>query len=77
MNLITSEQDLISYLTSMRVGRQPKIAYVTTSLRRDVMAGEMQGKFIHEGQVHSFNFKSLGGGVYEASINGNLNEVKG
>lgn len=68
--LIQSKEDLISYLTSKQICSKspPKSALVSTRLRRIVMTDELQGKFIFKGSVKRFEFKSIGGGVYEASI---------
>ena len=69
--LIQSKEDLIQYLTTKRIASKspPESVNVTTKLRRVVMTDESQGKFVHKGRVRQFVFKSLGGGVYSASIN--------
>lgn len=68
--LIKNKDDLISYLTVKKIASKepPKSVNVTTRLRREVMTDDMQGSFIHNGRHRKFEFKSLGGGVYSASI---------
>lgn len=68
--LIQNKAELISYLTTKQIASKepPKSVNVTTKLRRIVMTDEMQGKFIHKGSSKTFEFKSVGGGVYVASI---------
>ena len=68
--LITSKADLISYLTTKKIAstKPPESVMVTTSLRRSILTDEMQGCFIHNGIHSKFDFKSIGGGVYKASI---------
>lgn len=68
--LITSKADLISYLTTKKIAssKPPESVMVTTSLRRKILTDENQGQFIHEGKFKYFDFKSIGGGVYKASI---------
>lgn len=72
--LITSKGDLISYLTTKKIAssKPPESVMVTTSLRRKVLTDEMQGRFIHNGKYSKFEFKSIGGGVYEVSISEGL-----
>ena len=43
---------------------------VNSSLRRKVLTGEGQGEFIIEGRVRRFEFKSLGGGVWQCNLSG-------
>jgi len=61
---------LISYLTTKKLASKslPESVNVSTSLRKQIMTDEMQGKFIHKGTVKVFKFDSLGGGVYKAYI---------
>ena len=68
--LIRHKQDLIEYLTTKRIAskKPPEHVNVTSSLRKSVLTDEMQGFFIHKGQHREFEFKSLGGGVYQAKI---------
>lgn len=68
--LITNKEDLISYLTTKKIAssKPPESVMVTTSLRRKVLTDEMQGRFIHNGKYSTIEFKSIGGGVYKASI---------
>ena len=68
--LIRTKEELISYLTTKRIASKipPKSVNVTTGLRKLVLTDEYQGKFINKGCVREFEFKSLGGGVYSASI---------
>lgn len=68
--LIKSKEDLICYLTSKQIAskKPPESVMVTTKIRREVLTDEYQGKFIHNGTVKRFSFKSIGGGVYEARI---------
>ena len=68
--LIQSREDLIFYLTNKQIASKepPKSVNVTTRLRRVIMTDEMQGRFIHKGTSKLFEFKSVGGGVYQASI---------
>lgn len=68
--LTTNKDDLISYLTTKKIAsnKPPESVMVTTSLRRKVLTDEMQGYFIHKGKHSKFDFKSIGGGVYKASI---------
>lgn len=68
--LIQSKGDLIFYLTNKQIASKepPKSVNVTTRLRRVVMTDELQGEFIHKGRSKQFEFKSLGGGVFQASI---------
>lgn len=68
--LITSKEDLISYLTTKKIASSepPRNVMVTSILRRKVLTDERQGRFIHKGRWSRFEFKSIGGGVYEASI---------
>ena len=41
--------------------------YVSTSIRKNTLCGERQGKITIDGTVRKFNFVGIGG-VYEASI---------
>lgn len=68
--LIRHKQDLIEYLTTKRIASKnpPKHVNVTSSLRKSVLTDEMQGFFVHEGRHREFEFKSMGGGVYQAKI---------
>ena len=68
--LIRHKQDLIEYLTTKRIASKnpPKHVNVTSSLRKSVLTDETQGFFIHKGQHREFEFKSMGGGVYQAKI---------
>lgn len=68
--LIQTKEDLIHYLTSKRICNRnpPESVNVTSQLRKKVMTGDLQCRFIHKGRVREFEFKSLGGGVYSASI---------
>ena len=68
--LIRHKQDLIEYLTTKRIANKnpPEHVNVTTALRKSVLTDETQGFFIHKGQHREFEFKSLGGGVYQAKI---------
>lgn len=68
--LIRHKQDLIEYLTTKRIASKnpPEHVNVTSSLRKSVLTDETQGFFIHKGQHREFEFKSMGGGVYRASI---------
>lgn len=70
MELITNKEDLISYLTTKKIAslKPPESVMVTTSLRRKILTDEMQGCFINNGKHCKFDFKSIGGGVYKASI---------
>jgi hypothetical protein len=68
--LIRTKEELISYLTTRQIASKepPKSVNVTTGLRKLVLTDERQGTFISKGCVREFEFKSLGGGVYLASI---------
>jgi hypothetical protein len=68
--LIQNKADLIAYLTTKKLARKepPKSVNVTASLRKLIMTDENQGRFVHNGLVKEFQFKSIGGGVYMASI---------
>lgn len=68
--LIQSKEDLVYYLTAKKIASKnpPERVNVTSALRKIVMTDERQGSFIHNGTCKSFEFKSLGGGVYSASI---------
>lgn len=68
--LIRNKQDLIWYLTTKKIASKnpPEYVNVTTALRKSVLTDETQGFFIHKGQHREFEFKSMGGGVYRASI---------
>lgn len=72
--LIRSKEDLIWYLTTKKIASKnpPEHVNVTSSLRKYVLTDEMQGFFIHKGQHSEFEFKSMGGGVYRASIKKNV-----
>ena len=72
--LIQTKEDLIEYLTTKQIASKfpPDKVYVTSNLRKIVMTDAQQGKFIHKGRVKKFIFKSIGGGVYEASIDGGM-----
>jgi hypothetical protein len=67
---IQNREDLIHYLTTKQVARKtpPTSVNVTTKIRRLILTGEMQGKFVDAGTVKRFKFDSIGGGVYEASV---------
>lgn len=75
--LIQTKEDLISYLTTKQITSKspPTKVNVTTKLRRDVLTDELQGKFIQGGKVRQFKFKSIGGGVYEASISALIRDM--
>ena len=50
-------------------GKQHKLeVFVSTKIRREVMTSVEQGEIVLDGQVKRFVFKSLGGGVYKASV---------
>lgn len=68
--LIQTKEDLISYLTTKQIASKepPKTVNVSTKLRKLILTDEMQGKFINNGCVKKFGFKSIGGGVYSAFI---------
>ena len=68
--LIRNKQDLIWYLTTKKIASKnpPEHVNVTSSLRKSVLTDEMQGFFIHKGHHREFEFKSMGGGVYQAKI---------
>lgn len=68
--LITSKEDLVRYLTTKKIASSepPRSVMVTSILRRKVLTDERQGRFIHKGRWYEFEFKSIGGGVYVASI---------
>jgi len=68
--LIKNKEDLYNYLTTKQVASKspPEFVYVTTSLRRKILVSEEQGKVIVGGTVKQFEFESVGGGVYKASI---------
>ena len=68
--LIQTKQDLIEYLTTKQTAskKPPVSVNVSTKLRRLVLTGETQGKFIHKGAVKRFEFEGIGGGVYVATI---------
>lgn len=68
--LIRVKSDLIEYLTVKQIASKspPSFAYVSTVVRKIILTDENQGKFIHKGCSKSFEFESIGGGVYKASI---------
>ena len=68
--LIRSKEELVSYLTTKLVASKlpPESVNVTTKIRREVMTDELQGRFVLAGRYKKLKFKSLGGGVYLASI---------
>ena len=68
--LIQSKEDLVEYLTRKKLASKspPESANVTTKLRREIMTDVMQGGFFANGRHSMFHFKSIGGGVYVASI---------
>lgn len=68
--LIQTKEDLISYLTTKKIASKcpPVSVNVTAKLRKIVLTDENQGRFIHCGAVKEFEFKSISGGVYVASI---------
>ena len=68
--LIQTKSDLISYLTTKQIAsKNPPInVNVTTALRKMVLTDNDQGRFINNGESKTIEFKSIGGGVYVASI---------
>jgi hypothetical protein len=68
--LIQTRMELFSYLTTAQIASKnpPKSVNVSTLLRRQILTGPEQGKIIHNGTPKVFKFKSIGGGVYEASL---------
>lgn len=68
--LIQDKEDLIFYLTTNQIASKnpPASVNVTASIRKSIMTDGLQGKFIHKGRSRQFEFKNLGGGVYQASI---------
>jgi hypothetical protein len=73
-DLITTKAELISYLTTKQIASKepPKFVFVKTKVRADIMTDETQGTFIHKGRVMRFNFESVGGGVWKASISSRI-----
>ena len=74
--LIQTKECLVHYLTTKKIASKypPASVNVTSRLRRIVMTDEMQGAFSHNGRVDKLNFKSLGGGIYSASIENSGNK---
>lgn len=70
MDLVKNKEDLIYYLTVKPCASQKPqdSVMVKSKVRAEILTDEMQGKFIHQGTVKRFVFKSIGGGVYEARI---------
>jgi len=68
--LIQSTEDLIEILTQKQLcsSELRKSVNVTSKLRRIVLTDVGQGRFIHNGIFHEFNFTNLGGGVYNVTI---------
>jgi hypothetical protein len=68
--LIQTRMGLLAYLTTAQIASKnpPRSVNVSALLRRQILTGPEQGKIIHEGEGHIFRFKSIGGGVYEASL---------
>jgi hypothetical protein len=71
-DLIQSKGELISYLTTKQIANKypPVSVNVTTALRKTILTDADQGRFINKGESKSIEFKSIGGGVYVASIKG-------
>ena len=41
---------------------------VTSKVRTDFLTGDRNGRFIYDGYLRELNFKSLGGGLWNATL---------
>lgn len=67
-HLINDRSELVEFFAKKVMGKYPEFAYISSKVRKDVLIGEYQGKFVQGGTVKRFVFENTGGGVYKVTV---------